>query len=108
MGKNKEETKSKNYKSAVFYIRGAPVPGARSSGRLNIFTVAPSTCGVSVWNSFRVTFLAPRVSSCRLDLSKMCILDLDNLGAQAVAYLEIGLSWFSGKDWAPILIIFVS
>jgi hypothetical protein len=59
MGKNKE-TKSKNYKSAVFYIRGAPLPGARSSGRINIFTVAPDICGVLVWNPFRVTFLVPR------------------------------------------------
>ena len=72
MGKNKEETKRKNYKSAVFYIRDAPVTGARSSGRLNIFTVAPSICGVSIWNSFRVNFLAPRILSCRLALSKMC------------------------------------
>jgi len=72
MSKNKEETRCRNYKSAVFYIRGAPVPGARSSGQLNIFTVPPSICGVSVRKSCRVTFPEPRILSCHLDLWKMC------------------------------------
>jgi hypothetical protein len=72
MGKNKEENKSKNYKSAVFLHQGCTSSRRQVVRATKYFTVTPSICGFQYGTRFRITFLAPRILSCRLDFSKMC------------------------------------
>jgi hypothetical protein len=75
------------------YTRGAQIPGARSSWRLNVFTAAPNVCGSSIWNLLRVTILAPRVFSWFLDFfSKLCA----PLSYTAIAVGRLTLYWHTG------------
>ena len=53
--------------------KGAQNAGAKSRGRINIFTVAPKICGSSVWSLLHVAILGPGILRLFLNFQKICL-----------------------------------